>query len=154
MTGRFFAKRLLGTTLVPALLLGFSTGAALGQGHSPDHDNGHGYDHHDDRHDDHQDQHGQDFRFRDQDRNHFASHYQHDVQHWQHNSHGRPHFTRGERIPSNYRFQPVPRSYYAEVPPPPPGYQYGYYDGYVVAYDPSTRIIADVLDLVGAAVNR
>jgi hypothetical protein len=40
------------------------------------------------------------------------------------------------------------------VPPPPPGYQYGYYDGYVVAYDPTTRIIADVLDLVTAATVR
>jgi hypothetical protein len=32
------------------------------------------------------------------------------------------------------------------------GYQYGYYGGYVVAYNPATRIVADVLDLV-VAVN-
>lgn len=27
---------------------------------------------------------------------------------------------------------------------------YGYYDGYMVAYNPTTRIIADVMDLVSA----
>ena len=47
--------------------------------------------------------------------------------------------------------QPGPPTYWQGVPPPPPGYQYGYADGYVVAYDPTTRIIADVLDLVTAA---
>jgi len=48
----------------------------------------------------------------------------------------------------------VPSSYYRTLPPPPPGYRLGYYDGYVVAYDPTTQIVADVLDLVNAAVNR
>ena len=40
-----------------------------------------------------------DFHFRDEDRGHFAPHYQKDINHWQHNSHGRPHFERGQRIP-------------------------------------------------------
>ncbi|MEO8126977.1 MAG: hypothetical protein ABJF23_08970 [Bryobacteraceae bacterium] len=48
----------------------------------------------------------------------------------------------------------VPPAYYRDVPPPPPGYRFGYYDGYVVAYDPTTQIVADVLDLVGAAMRR
>ena len=43
--------------------------------------------------------------------------------------------------------------YYRDMPPPPPGYRFGYYDGYVVAYNPTTQIVADVLDLVGAAIN-
>jgi hypothetical protein len=60
---------------------------------------------------------------------------------------------RGEAIPRGYTIQAVPRSYWESVPPPPPGYQYGYSDGYVVAYDPTTRIVADVLDLVSAAVS-
>jgi Ni/Co efflux regulator RcnB len=94
---------------------------------------------------------GNDFRFRDQDRGQFQSHYQKDVNKWRGNPHGRPQFVRGQRIPSNYRFQAVPSSYYRGAPPPPPGYRYGYYDGYVVAYDPTTRIIGDVLDLVTAA---
>jgi Ni/Co efflux regulator RcnB len=142
MKARSIAHRALQSLFVPALAFALSTGVAQA---SPQH--------HDDHHDDHHDNHGQDFHFRDQDRGHFAPHYQKDINHWQHNSH-RPRFERGERIPSNYRFQPVPRSYYSEVPPPPPGYQYGYYGGYVVAYDPTTRVIADVLDLVGAAAGR
>lgn len=112
-------------------------------------------DRHDSGHDNHQqsqrDRGNNNFHFRTQDRSHFQSHYNSDVKRWRSHPQGRPHFTRGERIPSNYRFQPVPRAYYANVPPPPAGYQYGYYDGYVVAYNPTTRIIADVMDLVAAA---
>lgn len=40
-----------------------------------------------------------------------------------------------------------------ELPPPPPGYQVGYLDGYAVAYNPTTQIIADVLDLATVAAN-
>lgn len=94
---------------------------------------------------------GRDFHFRDQDRGRFQSHYRKDVDRWGKHPNGRPRFTRGQRIPPGYRLQPVPRSYWAGAPPPPPGYQYGYYDGYVVAYNPTTRIIADVMDLVAAA---
>jgi len=56
-------------------------------------------------------------------------------------------------IPRNYVIRAVPQIYWQGAPPPP-GYQYGYYDGYVVAYNPTTRIVADVLDLVTAAVGR
>ncbi len=140
------ARRAFQSALIPVLVLAVSTGAAQAQGR------GHAYGH--DNHDNH-DNRGQDFHFRYQDRGNFAPHYQKDISRWQRNPHGRPVFTRGQRIPSNYRFRAVPRSYYANVPPPPPGYQYGYYDGYVVSYNPTTRIIADVLDLVtSATVNR
>jgi hypothetical protein len=48
----------------------------------------------------------------------------------------------------------VPHSYWVgTVPAPPPGYRYGYYQGYVVAYNPTTRIIADVIDIVSAATH-
>jgi Ni/Co efflux regulator RcnB len=97
---------------------------------------------------------GNNFQFRDQDRGNFQSHYSKDVNRWRQRPQGRPQFTRGQRVPSNYRFQTVPQSYYRDAPPPPAGYRYGYYDGYVVAYNPTTRIIADVLDLVGAATSR
>ena len=43
---------------------------------------------------------------------------------------------------------PVPISLYGSMPPIPPGYQAGYFDGYVVVYDPVTYFIADVLDLL------
>jgi Ni/Co efflux regulator RcnB len=120
---------------VPMLLALVGVGVAQGpQGRGPGHD---------DR--------GRDFHFRDQDRGRFEPHYHKDIDRWRRRPQGRPRFVRGQRIPNGYRFQSVPRAYYADVPPPPPGYQYGYYDGYVVAYNPATRIIADVLDLVAAA---
>lgn len=131
------------TRLAVATFLSAAVGISLAQGPPPDHG-------HPDRHDNGH-HNGQDFRFRDQDRAHFQSYYHQDVDHWHQHPGNRPHFERGEHIPPNYRFQPVPQAYYRDVPPPPPGYQYGYYDGYVVAYDPGTRIVADVLDLVGAA---
>jgi hypothetical protein len=42
----------------------------------------------------------------------------------------------------------VPQSLYGSIPPPPPGYQMGYYDGYVVVYDPLTYFIANLVDLM------
>jgi hypothetical protein len=91
-----------------------------------------------------------DFRFQQNDRSRFYAHYRSDADRWR--GHKRPHFVQGEYIPQTYVVQPVPHSYWAGSPPPPPGYQYGYCDGYVVAYNPATRIIADVLDLVTVAV--
>jgi hypothetical protein len=44
--------------------------------------------------------------------------------------------------------QPVPPDVYGYLPPPPPGYQMGYYDGYVVVYDPVTYFIVNLIDLM------
>lgn len=93
-----------------------------------------------------------DWRFRDDDRDRFYSHYREDAERWR--GRRRPVFVPGELIPRTYVVHIVPPSYWAGVPPPPPGYQYGYYDGYVVAYNPATRVIGDVLDLIGAATGR
>jgi hypothetical protein len=93
-----------------------------------------------------------DWRFRQDDRSHFYSHYRRDADHWK--GRKRPIYVRGQAIPRGYSIQPVPQAYWQGAPPPPPGYQYGYSDGYVVAYDPTTRVIADVLDLVSAAASR
>ena len=87
-----------------------------------------------------------DWRFQGNGRDQFYRHYQKDARRWR--GRRRPQFSPGYVIPRTYRIQPVPQSYWAGQPPPPPGYQYGYYDGYVVAYNPTTRIIADVMDLV------
>lgn len=119
-------------------------GVPPGQAKKYDRNRGNGNDHRNDRHDD--------WRFRQDDRNHFYSHYRNDADRWR--GRRRPVFVRGQAFPSSYRVQPVPQSYWQGAPPPPPGYQYGYYDGYVVAYNPTTRIIADVLDLVTAAATR
>jgi hypothetical protein len=43
---------------------------------------------------------------------------------------------------------PLPPAVYGYLPPPPPGYQMGYFDGYVVVYDPLTYFIANVIDLL------
>lgn len=43
---------------------------------------------------------------------------------------------------------PLPPDVYGYLPPPPPGYQMGYWDGYVVVYDPVTYFIANLIDLV------
>lgn len=95
-----------------------------------------------------------DWRFRGDERDRFRGYYANDVRRWERNRR-RPRFYAGYAIPRSYRVQPVPPAYYNGLQPPPPGYQYGYYDGYVVAYNPTTRIIADVMDLVGAiATNR
>lgn len=137
--------------LIPVL----ATAVAVAQGHGNDQNDNHDQGHHDNgNHGDNGNHNGppQNFQFHDQDRNQFQGHYQKDVRKWQKHPQGRPHFERGQRVPDGYRFQPVPRSYYAT--PPPPGYQYGYYNGYIVAYSPTTRVIADVIDLVGAATSR
>jgi hypothetical protein len=91
---------------------------------------------------------GGDWRFRGEDRDRFYSHYKNEAKYWR--GRKRPVFVPGQAIPSGYYVRPVPQAYYQEVPPPPPGYQYGYYSGYVVAYNPATRVVADVVDLVGA----
>jgi len=62
----------------------------------------------------------------------------------------RPVFTVGGFFPYAYigYMTPVPVSLYGHIPPPPPGYQMGYYDGYIVVYDPGTYYILDVIDLL------
>ncbi|HEY5382199.1 MAG TPA: hypothetical protein VIJ65_08080 [Acidobacteriaceae bacterium] len=100
---------------------------------------------HHDNYQDHRDNSRDDWHFRDNDRSRFERHYRSDARRWS-NRHDRPRFARGYAIPRNYYIRPVPRSYWVGAPPPP-GYTYGYYDGYVVTYNPATRIIADVLDL-------
>lgn len=94
------------------------------------------------------------FRFRgDDDRVVFQRYYSSDIGRWDKNPR-RARFVVGQVIPRTYVVQAVPQAYYQNVPPPPPGYNYGYSNGYVVAYNPTTRIIADVLDLVSGTTRR
>jgi Ni/Co efflux regulator RcnB len=93
------------------------------------------------------------YHFRPEDRDHFSAHYNKDIRQWRQHPDRRHNFRAGERLPAGVRLKSVPSSYYRDLPPPPPGYRFGYYDGYVVAYNPTTQIVADVLDLVNAAVN-
>jgi len=137
-------RRISGAVLVPVFAFTLGSSAVYGQDRDDHRDM-----HHDDARDHDRDR-GRDFHFDDRYREHFSEHYRGDADHWR-DRHDRVRFSRGERIPAGYRLQPVPESYYRDVAPPPPGYRYGYYEGYVVAYDPTTRIVGDVLDLVGAA---
>jgi hypothetical protein len=91
-----------------------------------------------------------DYHFQNEDRGRFYGYYRSDADRWR--GRKRPVFVTGRVVPNGYVVRPVPQSYWVGAPPPPPGYQYGYYGGYVVAYDPTTRIVADVLDLVGVSV--
>ncbi|HLJ79467.1 MAG TPA: hypothetical protein VKT75_18770 [Acidobacteriaceae bacterium] len=91
--------------------------------------------------------------FRDADRDRFYAHYRGDADRWR--DRRRPVFVTGEYVAREYVVQPVPRGYWVGVvAAPPPGYQYGYCGGYVVAWNPATRMIADVLDLVVTARGR
>src|SRR3954454_19144771 len=109
-------------------------------------------DRHDDR--DHHNEGRAEYHFRAEDREHFSPHYEKDIRQWRQHPDRRHQFRAGERLPSGVHLKSVPSSYYRTLPPPPPGYRLGYYDGYVVAYNPTSQIVADVLDLVNAAVNR
>ncbi len=45
-------------------------------------------------------------------------------------------------------FTPVPGALLGYLPPVPPGYALGYYQGYVVVYDPATFFILNLVDLL------
>jgi hypothetical protein len=62
----------------------------------------------------------------------------------------RPVFVVGGYIPFGDRgyFRPLPPGLLGYVPPPPPGYVLGYFDGYVVVYDPVSYTVLNVMDLL------
>lgn len=62
----------------------------------------------------------------------------------------RPHFAVGGFFPYTYipYLSPIPPDVYGGLPPVPPGYAMGYYDGYVVVYDPVSYIIINLIDLL------
>lgn len=134
-----------------AVAMATTTAGMMAQDH---HDNGRheGWD----RNDRHDNDRRSDYHFRNEDRDHLARYYRSDLNRYNRYP-GRRHqwdFRAGQRIPSGVTFRAVPSSYYRGLAPLPPGYRYGYSDGYVVAYDPTTRMVADVMDLVGTAMSR
>jgi hypothetical protein len=61
----------------------------------------------------------------------------------------RHHFFIGGYFPRIFldRVQPIPSGLMVYLPPVPPGYEIGYYDGYCLVYDPQTLVIVSVIDL-------
>jgi hypothetical protein len=88
------------------------------------------------------------YQFRSQDTGRLRQHYQGGFGRID-RSH-RPQFARGGYVSRTYwgDFQPVPSSLLVYLPAVPAGYAIGYYDGYVVVYDPTTYLIVAVLDIL------
>lgn len=88
------------------------------------------------------------YDFRAQDRARLQKHYQRNLAYV--NRGHRPQFVRGGYIPTTYRryITPAPARVVHYLPPAPPGYAVGYYQGYTVVYDPATFLILNVIDLL------
>ncbi|MCA1323879.1 hypothetical protein [Herbaspirillum sp. alder98] len=95
-------------------------------------------------------EHGPDqrYEFRDADRDQLRRHYDGDLRHVDRNR--RPDFHAGQPVPSSYRgkIKPLPQDVRRGLPPPPRGYQMGYYGGYAVVYDPVSFTILQVMDIL------
>lgn len=88
------------------------------------------------------------YSFRGSDRDFLRCHYQSHLRYI--NRARRPHFVMGGFFPYadiGY-LSPLPPTLYGALPPPPLGYSMGYFDGYVVVYDPVSYFIANVVDLL------
>jgi len=88
------------------------------------------------------------YSFGPNDRKALQSHYQRVLGHVDRGH--RPTFYAGHPVPQGYRhyITPAPIVVREHLPPPPPGYTIGYYQGYTVVYDPTTFMILTVIDLL------
>lgn len=68
----------------------------------------------------------------------------------------RANYVVGGKMPPDWRsrIQPVPIDAVRSLALPPSGYVFGYIDGYCVAYDPDTLVIADAIDLATFEVDK
>lgn len=89
------------------------------------------------------------YHFRDGDRLRLRDNYHRHLQVIAHDHH-RPYFVPGHVMQHAYRphITPVPVHVLRTLPPPPPGYVIGYYQGYNVVYDPATYVILSAIDLL------
>ncbi len=96
----------------------------------------------------HAEQAHKDYQFRDEDKTRLRQHYQHSIA--KVNRDHRPNFAAGGYLAPAYRksITRAPDSVVRYLPPPPPGYAVGYYQGYTVVYDPATFLILNVVDLL------
>ncbi|MBP0597212.1 hypothetical protein J8I26_03800 [Herbaspirillum sp. LeCh32-8] len=135
-------------TVLKTSTLAFAAAASMGwaslsQAQQPGPPPGPGMEHHDD--------HGggeRRYEFRDADREKLRKHYNGDLKRVDRGH--RPDFREGQPVPPEFRgrIKPVPQNVRRDLPPPPRGYQMGYYDGYTVVYDPVSFTILQVLDIL------
>lgn len=87
----------------------------------------------------------QNYHFRTQDRSHLQEHYRTAHPHPEASHHWAWH--RGVNLPSDWRGQvePLPQADITLLAPPPPGYVFGYYNGWAIVYDPNTGVILDAV---------
>ena len=88
------------------------------------------------------------YHFRPNDRDYLRRHYLSRLRYI--NRARRPSFVIGGFFPYGdvQYLSPLPSNLYGYLPPPPQGYQVGYFDGYVVVYDTLSDFIANVVDLI------
>ncbi|NUU01262.1 hypothetical protein [Herbaspirillum robiniae] len=139
-------KTILKTSALALAAAGSLGWASLSVAQQPGPPPGPGMDHREE----HRDERGPDrhYEFRDADREKLRQHYNGDLKRVDRGH--RPDFREGQPVPADYRgrIKPVPQSVRRDLPPPPKGYQMGYYDGYTVVYDPVSFTILQVLDIL------
>ncbi|MCB5185856.1 hypothetical protein LG201_11645 [Methylobacillus gramineus] len=88
------------------------------------------------------------YHFRDDDR--YRLRHQYDRSLRMVNRDHRPYFQAGYAVLPAYRpyITPVPVQVLHRLPPPPPGYVIGYYQGYNVVYDPVSFVVLTTIDLL------
>ncbi len=91
------------------------------------------------------------YHFRTEDRERLYSHYK-DSEQWL-DRRDRHEYYEGQRLEGDWEtgMKPIPQDYTQELPPAPQGYVFGYSDGYAVAFNPTTHIVADVIDLAATS---
>lgn len=93
-------------------------------------------------------QHNVQYRFSNHDRVHLQRNYERSLRALRVDH--RPYFQPGYAMLPAYRpyITPVPVQVLHTLPPPPPGYVIGYYQGYNVVYDPTTYVVLAAIDLL------
>jgi Ni/Co efflux regulator RcnB len=89
------------------------------------------------------------YRFSSQNKAQLRPHYLAD--HPKMNNEHRWAWRRGANLPDGWRgrVEPLADADIASLaPPPPPGYEFGYFDGWAIVYDPHTGVVLDAVSLM------
>lgn len=89
------------------------------------------------------------YHFSPQDKSHLRPHYL--AEHPNMRNQHRWAWHRGVNLPDGWRdrVEPLADADIAVLaPPPPPGYEFGYFDGWAIVYDPHTGVVLDAMNLM------